>query len=244
MKKIKAVLFDLDGTLLPMDQDAFMRSYFGRLSALMQTRGYEPRAFMNALRQGTLAMLKNDGSVTNEDAYWARFCDILGKEARAEIPVLEEFYKSDFENVRESCGYDPDASRAVRALRAMGIRTVLATNPLFPAVATRARIRWAGLSEEDFEFFTSYENSSFTKPSLNYYRMILERMGLCAEECLMAGNDVDEDMIAQQLGMRVFLIEKCLINKSGKDTESYPRGTLCGLLSFIEKINKQKREGN
>ena len=26
--KIKAVLFDLDGTLLPMDQDLFLKSYF------------------------------------------------------------------------------------------------------------------------------------------------------------------------------------------------------------------------
>ena len=29
---IKAVLFDLDGTLLPMDQDIFVKSYFGLLA--------------------------------------------------------------------------------------------------------------------------------------------------------------------------------------------------------------------
>ena len=29
---IKYVLFDLDGTLLPMDQDVFVRAYFGALA--------------------------------------------------------------------------------------------------------------------------------------------------------------------------------------------------------------------
>ena len=32
---IKAILFDLDGTLLPMDQNVFTKDYFGRLAAWM-----------------------------------------------------------------------------------------------------------------------------------------------------------------------------------------------------------------
>jgi len=32
----------------------------------------------------------------------------------------------------------------------MGFRVALATNPIFPAIATEKRIRWAGLTPEDF----------------------------------------------------------------------------------------------
>ncbi len=238
MNKIKAVLFDLDGTLLPMDQDVFMRSYFGLLAKTLAPRGYEPRKLIDAVWAGTASMIKNDGSRTNEDAYWCKFCEIFGEKAIEEKPFLEEFYKTDFELVSTSCGYDSKASIAVHTIKSMGLRTVLATNPLFPSVATRARMRWAGLSESDFEFFTAYENSSFTKPNLQYYSMILERLGECAENCLMVGNDVDEDMIAEQLGMRVFLIDKCMINKSKRDASQYQHGNFDDLLSYISKINK------
>ncbi len=232
MKEFKVILFDLDGTLLPMDQGEFMRAYFGKLSAVMAKRGYEPKRFINALLQGTAAMTANDGTVSNEKAYWKKFCELCGDGAINEIPFLEHFYETDFESVRESCGFDPSAKEAVRALRAAGKRIVLATNPLFPRVATKARIRWAGLSESDFELITTYENSSFTKPSLGYYKEILEKIGVDAEDCLMVGNDVGEDMVAEELGMSVFLVDECLINKEERDISQYPRGGFTELVKF------------
>lgn len=233
MKNIKAVLFDLDGTLLPMEQAKFMKAYFGRLSKRMAERGYDPTAFIGALWEGTKAMVKNDGSASNECVFWNKFSEILGDKILEEQVTLDEFYETDFELVRESCGFDPTAAPAVRKLREAGYKTVLATNPLFPSVATRARMRWAGLTEEDFEFFTAYENSRFTKPNLDYYREIAARLGVSLDQCLMVGNDVGEDMIAEELGMKVFLTDKCLINNVGKDASDYPRGTfdeLCSLL--------------
>ena len=71
--KIKTVLFDLDGTLLPMDQDAFTKGYFRLLAAKVAHRGYEPKALVDGVWAGTAAMVKNDGSCTNEEAFWKRF---------------------------------------------------------------------------------------------------------------------------------------------------------------------------
>lgn len=235
MKKITAVLFDLDGTLLPMDQNEFMHAYFSRLARALAPRGYEPHALIDAVWAGTAAMVKNDGSRTNEDAYWECFCKIFGETAVDEKVLLERFYSTDFEEVSESCGFDPTAASTVRKLRTMGYRTILATNPLFPAVATRARMRWAGLKEADFEFFTAYENSHFTKPNIDYYREVLDRAGLSPEECLMVGNDVGEDMIARELGMDVFLVEKHLINKNDIDITQYPHGNFDDLVAYISK---------
>ena len=122
------------------------------------------------------------------------------------------------------CGFEPMAKQIVDWLCEKGIRVVLATNPLFPSVATENRIRWAGLRPEDFAYFTTYENSRYCKPNLDYYREILEKLSLKPEECLMVGNDVGEDMVAEQMGMKTFLLTDCLINKAGSDISGYPHG--------------------
>ena len=112
---------------------------------------------------------------------------------------------------------------------------VLATNPIFPAVATESRIRWAGLEPEDFTWYTTYENIGYSKPNPAYYQHILTRLGAQAEDCLMVGNDVDEDMgAAQQAGLSVFLLTDCLINREGKDITPYPQGDFDALMGFVQ----------
>ena len=107
---------------------------------------------------------------------------------------------------------------------------------MFPSIATESRIRWAGLEPEDFEIFTTYENYHFCKPSLNYYKEVIENLGVKAEECLMVGNDVGEDMVTEQLGMKVFLLPADLINKEGKDISGYPQGALSDLMEFVDEL--------
>ena len=68
-----------------------------------------------------------------------------------------------------------------------------------------------------------------------YYREILEKIGLEASECMMVGNDVKEDMVAKELGMKVFLLTDCLINSSNEDISEYPNGGFSDLLDFIKK---------
>ncbi len=113
---------------------------------------------------------------------------------------------------------------------------VLATNPIFPAVATQNRIRWAGLQPESFRLYTTYENSHYCKPNLKYYEEILQNIGFQPEECLMIGNDVTEDMVTAKLGMRVFLLTDCLINQSGADLSPYPQGGFQELQAYLREL--------
>ena len=221
---LKAVLFDLDGTLLPMDQDAFVEGYFGLLARKMAPYGYEPEKLVKAIWAGTKAMVQNDGSCRNEEAFWRVFLGIYGEGARAHIPLFEEFYAKEFQQGRRFCGFNPRAAETVRLARSLGFRVILATNPLFPAIATESRIRWAGLSPEDFEFYTTYENSTTCKPNPAYYREVLEKAGLDAHDCLMVGNDVDEDMVAETLGLKTFLLTDCLLNRGNKDIDRWAHG--------------------
>lgn len=229
-----AVLFDLDGTLLPMDQEEFIDAYMGLLAKKLAPHGYDPNHLVAGVWAGTQAMVENDGVATNEAVFWEDFCHIFGQQARKDLPLFEEFYASDFAQARTVCGFDPGAGEVAALLKARGVTMVMATNPLFPEIATRQRIRWAGLEPEDFALVTTYENSRYCKPNPDYYRDILARIGKRPENCLMVGNDVAEDMLpARAVGMQVFLLMPCVINKKGLELGQFPRGGFAELKDFL-----------
>jgi FMN phosphatase YigB (HAD superfamily) len=232
---IKTVLFDLDGTLLPMDQDVFTKAYFGALVKRIASRGYSPDKLVESIWLGTKNMIKNDGRNTNEEVFWQTFRSIHGDAAMADYPYFEEFYISDFDKVKESCGYNPMANEVVLKLKNRGIRVALATNPLFPKIATEKRVKWAGIDIDNFELYTTYENSRFCKPNIKYYQEILSVLNINPEETLMVGNDVSDDMVVEKLGMKVFLLTDNLINKDGKDISCYPNGSFAELLQYFDK---------
>lgn len=234
---IKAVLFDLDGTLLPMNMDEFIKSYFGHLAKYLAPYGYESEKLIKTLWLGVSAMVKNDGSGKNEDAFWNLFAEVYGEESLAHKPVIDEFYRGEFNKAQSACGFKKEAAEVVSLVREMGKLPVLATNPVFPQAATESRARWAGLDIADFEAYTTYENCRYCKPSEGYYADLLARLGLRGEECIMVGNDFDEDIIpTEKLGMKTFLLTDCLINKRDADYSGYPHGSFDELKRFLEKM--------
>ncbi len=234
---IKVVLFDLDGTLLPMDQDVFIKAYFGGIAKRLANYGYEPQKLISAIWEGTTSMITNNGEKTNEARFWDKFASIFGENARNDEPRFNDFYVEDFDKVQISCGYNEKAYTVISKVKSLGLRSALATNPIFPAIATRKRIKWAGLDKDDFELITTYENSRFCKPNLKYYQDILSNLNVDGSECLMVGNDVSEDMVAKNLGMKVFLLTDCLINKKEEDINAYPHGSFDDLLDFLDTLN-------
>ena len=159
---ITTILFDLDGTLLPMDQEAFTTGYFKFLAKKLAPYGYEPKSLVDAIWAGTAAMVKNDGSCTNEQAFWKKFAAIYGEEkCQSDQGLFEDFYANEFNAARDICGFNPASVETVHKLKECDYRVALATNPIFPHMATENRIRWTGLVPEDFEIYTTYEDSTF-----------------------------------------------------------------------------------
>lgn len=234
--EIKAVLFDLDGTLLPMDQDEFVKAYFKLMVKRLAPLGYEPEKLVKVFWTGVQAMVTNDGSCMNEAAFWKVFIKVYGEASIKDKPVIDEFYREEFNKVQSVCGFRKEAKEAVELVRAKGKHPVLATNPLFPAIATENRMRWAGLEPEMFDAYTTYENSHYCKPNPKYYLEILDKLGYKPKECVMVGNDVEEDMITETLGMKVFLLTDCLINKNHVDISAYPHGSFAELKEYLENM--------
>lgn len=237
---IKMVLFDLDGTLLPMDQEKFTERYFKLLTKKLAPLGYNPKELIGGVWKGTGAMVKNDGSRINEEAFWETFCKAVNRDAKKDKPVFDDFYRNDFQMAKDVCGYNPLAAEAVRHIKSAGLRTALATNPIFPDIATKSRIKWAGLDPDDFEFCTTYENASFCKPNPEYFAEIARRLNVEPQDCLMVGNDMSEDTPAALIGMKVFILTDCIINKANEDVEKYPHG---GFEELIEYINQSCKAG-
>ncbi len=220
-----------------MDQDVFVKKYFSMLAAHLAPYGYESKKLIDTIWAGTAAMVKNDGSTINAGAFWRVFASAFGEGSLKDMPYFDYFYENIFDEVRTSCGFDARSAQTVSFIKKRGLRVALATNPVFPSAATEARIRWAGLAPSDFEIYTTYDNSHYCKPNPKYYIEVCERLGVSPEECLMVGNDVDEDMITEMLGMKVFLLTDNLINRSGKDISIYPNGSFEALTEFIGKLN-------
>ena len=94
--KITTILFDLDGTLLPMDQDVFIKMYLKSLAKHMSQYGYEPNSLIKSIWAGTNDMILNNGVESNEKVFWNKFSQIYGR-----IPKNRHLYTEGKMNSRE-----------------------------------------------------------------------------------------------------------------------------------------------
>lgn len=232
---IKAVLFDLDGTLLPMDEEYFKKIYFGAVYKKIAYLGYTLDELLKVIWYGTKAMILNDGSQTNEELFWKKFIEVHPDRLEENKENFVDFYSNIFPTLGHTCGYQPLAKDFIKALKDKGYDVIIASNPIFPLVATKARIKWAGCNPDDFKYITAYENSRFSKPNLKYYEEVLEKTGFKPDEVIMVGNDVREDMIVNKLGIDSYLITDCLLNLDNEDINKYKHGNFEEVMNLVLK---------
>lgn len=234
--KYQAILFDLDGTLLPMDYDEFTKGYFKLLAKAASVHGYTYENLIPAMWKGVSAMVKNDRSKLNRDAFWEVFAEIFGPEVYSHIPTFDAFYGVDFHKTKELTAPNPLAIEAVRLAHEKADKVVLATNPLFPEVAIKARLSFIGLELCDFDLVTTYDNFGSCKPNPLYFKEITEKIGVDPKECLMIGNNTEEDIEASRaVGLSTYLVTDCLIAKDGQIPDT-PQGSFADLVEFLEGL--------
>lgn len=233
---IDTILLDLDGTLLPLEQEKFIIDYFKEVRNYFQELGFNHELILKAIMVGTTSMLNNDGQESNEKVFAKNFNSI----AQIEYEKIENdfsiFYEERFDCLKIHAQLNPLAKEIVNNLKEKGYSIILATNPVFPRIATLKRIAWAGLNHQDFKLITTFENSSFCKPNLNYYLEILEQVNKKPSQTIMIGNDIDEDMIVQEINIETYLLIDKLINKNNKDINNFRHGNFQQLYDFIKKL--------
>ena len=227
------LLFDLDGTLLPIDQETFTKAYFAELAQTIAPLGYEKEPFLDAVWQGTIAMAGGNGKETNRERFWDSFARSLGRDARALEPTLLSFYTQEFDRVGALVPAGYSVRDKLDALHASGYTLALATSPFFPEAATQTRLSWIGADCRDFAYITSYENSHFPKPRREYFQEIFTALHKRPGACLMVGNHASEDIVPAKLGAGVFLLTDHLENPGLTDLSAVPHGGWADLFSFL-----------
>ena len=119
---IKYVLFDLDGTLLPMDQHKFSKKYFALITAKFAPLGYDPTAIVNSIQSGIVSMVKNDGALLNEEICWRDLVKGLGEKVLEDKKTFDEFYRNDFDMIKDTCGYNEISAAPDRHWSSSGLR--------------------------------------------------------------------------------------------------------------------------
>ena len=234
---LQAILFDLDGTLLPMDNDHFTQVYFQHLAATAAQWGYtDSQTLIKAVWAGVEAMVKNQGERTNYDAFWSTFGAIMGEDSLKDISKFSTFYYNQFNQARAATSPAPLAREAVRLAREKAEKVILATNPIFPTNADATRLSWIGLKMEDFDLVTDYANSCHSKPNPAYYQDILDQFRLDPARCLMIGNDVQEDVeAAAAAGIPAWLLTDNPINRKGSPI-TCPGGSYEEMVEYLRAL--------
>lgn len=233
---MKTVLFDLDGTLLPMDHKAFVFAFLDALHKKLVSLGIEGELAKRAMKAALPAVLENDGRATGREAFFAALSEVLGYDAYSLEGPLLDFYRAEFSVVAATTERSEWARRVVDLVKERGARAVLATSPFFPREGTGARIAWAGLSPDDFALITTYEFTRFCKPSLGYYRDLLSDLAADPADCLMVGNDATDDMVAGELGIATFLLTDHLVNRKGVDITLFDHGGYPEMYAAVERF--------
>lgn len=233
---IEAVLFDLDGTLLRAQMTEFIPRYIHGLAIYCADR-VKPKKFekamLSAIRE--LILSEGDGSMTNEERVYATMKRELAIPEALLLESLEHFERNGLAELQELIRPIPLAGQIVKDCRDKGIPLVLATNPVFPRFMIQARMQWAELDEDSFEYLTCYENSRYCKPQPGYFRDIAERLDLEPENCLMVGNDLSHDLAAVAIGMQTFLVDTWLVERGGPEWPCDHRGDHGLLQEFLQR---------
>ncbi|WKV08807.1 HAD family hydrolase [Thermoanaerobacterium sp. CMT5567-10] len=233
---IDTVMFDLDGTLLPVDTDKMIMDYFKAISKKISAH-FEPLFFQKALFTASMDMINNlDPEKTNEEAFFDSFLKIVKYPKEKLMKIFNDFYENDYKNLGLDVCKNEYVKMSVELLKKKGYDIVLATNPIFPDTAIKERLRWAGLDHTYFSFITSYEIMHYCKPYIEYYKEIVYKLNKNPQNCIMIGNDVDEDIVSSSIGFKTFLVDEFMINRSSKDISTIDRGNYRDMYEYIKRL--------
>lgn len=202
---VKYLLLDLDGTLIQFDLETFISKYL----YLIQKCFSEYDCAISVpqwILEGTEMMLSNDGSMTNKDKFVRYFRSKSGLSEEKIWEIFLHFYKTNYNQLKRITKPIEGAKEFLEEVNRRGYQLIIATQPVFPEIAIKKRLQWAGVDHIPYQLITHIENMSVCKPDERYFTRILEKLKATPEQCLMIGNDIEMDKASEKVGIRCYLL--------------------------------------
>lgn len=229
---IKSLLFDLDDTLLYNTRDTFIPAYFKALTEKVKHLVPPDRLVQQILDSTRLMVYPPHPDRTNKEVFEADFFPKIGIPPEVFKPIIDDFYANEFGRLRSVTRPKPEAREVMEEAFRRYQKVVIATQPVFPLTAIRQRLEWAGIGDFPYTLITSYENMHSCKPNKEYFLEIASILNLRPQECLMIGNDFQQDILpASQAGLAT-----CWI------TESKGICTVCTLQGSLSDLRRWLQE--
>jgi FMN phosphatase YigB (HAD superfamily) len=206
---IKAVLLDLDDTLILSDTDRFFLRYLRMLGEELSD-DTPPDDFVYLIMEVYEQALHDyDPSATLYERFVKRFSASIGLAESHLSQTMDQFYRLQYPRLRQMVKPRPTTQFLLAWLFDRGYQVVVATNPAVPLDPIHQRMAWGNIAPERYPFrlITGMENVHFGKPQAAYYEEILVHLGLEAHEAIMVGDRWDDDVVgAASLGMATYWV--------------------------------------
>jgi len=238
LRNIRAIFFDLDGTLLEVEMDRFIPAYLRGLSGHLAEEGGSPGEIARLLLSTTGELLRGgNGHDSNEEAFLAALQQRLGIDREAFARRLGDYCADGLTALAPLTRPIPLARPILQTCFERGLTVAVATNPVFPRPVVDARLRWGQLDDFPFRQVTTIENSRHCKPDPRYFADLMDALGVVPAECVMVGNDALQDLAARRVGIATFLVDTYLVPRSSRrEPPADFRGGHEELLEFVARL--------
>ena len=237
---LKAVLFDLDNTLLinplPLFGQAMFEAFARHLAHLVPLD--QTISALLSVMQALYA--DNVDRCTNKEVFITTFCPAVGHPPEALSDLVDSFYVKELPKLRYLTQPAPGARQAVEWAFERGLQVVIATGMQGPRTLTEQRLEWAGVPVTDFDYalLTTWSNMDATKPNPAYYSQVLSHLDRQPDECLMVGDDWEQDIFpATSIGIPSYWIAERTERPPQENPLLVGRGTLTDLVVWFNNAN-------
>jgi len=227
---IRAVIFDLYGTLIAGDIQAGGEDKDEAASRVLREAGYD--VYYQEVEAARLAVMFIDyprGRANTPIEFYAKVLERL--EISPDLKLAEALAREAAES--EKLKLFEDVVPTVRALKARGIKTAILTT-----IPTWRFKHLLDASSVRIDYICTAKEAKAVKPNPRIYRTVLKALGVKPNEALMVGDEARTDVIPpKKIGMKAVML--CREEKKPAKEADHVITSLTQLLSIIPE-NKQQ----
>ena len=203
---IKAVLFDLDETLI--DAEKGLRAAHADVAKIIHSLCWGRVAIGSILK--AIAQLddeKNRSTEYDRDGWWQELADRLGCHATLSSESIRALTRTYWGSYAEAAEQYDDVDGTLRYLRANGYRLGIVTDTDGAPGLKRSRIDCLGFRSFIDVMVIAGEDTRMTKPDPEPFLLAASRLGVPPSECAFVGDKPFTDIKgANAAGMRSILV--------------------------------------